>query len=112
MRRSPGFTFWLRAYVIVALVGAALVTPLLQLPLPLVLALGYVAGWRWPLSRTGVLLTDYFIYFTLPLLFQTTLGVWCLVVALPLLPASLTAPIPSTSRIEARRKEKQWVELR
>jgi len=89
MRRYPSFTFWLRAYVIAALVGAAVVAPLLLVLLPLALALGYAIGWRWPVSRAGVLLTDYFVFFTLPLLFQATLGVWSLAVALPLLPLLL-----------------------
>jgi hypothetical protein len=85
MRRFPSFSFWLRLYVIAALVGAAAVAPLLLVPLPLALALGYAIVWRWPLSRAAVLLVDYFVFFTLPLLFQTALGVWSLAVALPLL---------------------------
>jgi hypothetical protein len=89
MRRYPSFTFWFRVYVIAALVGAAVVAPLLLVLLPLALALGYAALWRWPLSRAAVLLTDYFVFFTLPLLFQATLGVWSLAVALPLLPLLL-----------------------
>ncbi len=81
----PSLVTVLRVYVLLTLVAAAVVAPTLMTLVPLAIFAGYLVVWRWPISRAQLLLTDSLVFYALALLFEASLGAWCLLLALPLL---------------------------
>jgi uncharacterized protein (DUF58 family) len=95
----------LRIYVALALAAASVFSTLALSFVPLILLMWYLVQWRWPFSPLINLLTQYFMFFSLNLLFIPVTGpYWPLLISLPVLllvdralkKSSLTAPMQET----------------
>ncbi len=85
--RSRGMIFFLKVYVAVALIIAAILSPLALSFAPILLLVWYLYLWRWPISAVVGLLTEYFSLFAIALLFTLPVGpFFSLLIALPVLP--------------------------
>jgi len=83
---NRGITIVLKIYVAIALIIAAVISPLALSFIPILLLLWYLYLWRWPFSATWNLLTEYFMYFSVVLLFSTYLSpVFSFLISLPVL---------------------------
>jgi len=72
--------------VVIALVIAAALSPLTLSFIPLVLLVFYLALWRWSARAVPNLLTEYFMFFAIALLFAThTAPLFSLLISLPVL---------------------------
>jgi len=77
---------FLKFYVIAVLVTAIVVAPLSALIAPVLLLIWYLYSWRWHISDVIDLLTDYFIFFIIPLLLVLQLPpLFAFMVSLPVL---------------------------
>ena len=70
--RSVALIF--RTYVALILTVATVLSPLSLSFIPILLLLWYLYSWRWPVTPVIGLLTDYFIFFAIALLFTQSLG--------------------------------------
>jgi len=78
--------FLLKLYVIAVLAAAIAIAPLSALIAPVLLLIWYLFSWRWHTSNVINLLTDYFMFFIIPLLLAPQLAPpFAFVVALPVL---------------------------
>ena len=77
---------WLKVYVALALIAAAVFSPLALSFVPLIILLWYLVQWRWHFSSTINLMTQYFVFFALGLLFIPAIGPYFpLLIACPVL---------------------------
>jgi hypothetical protein len=75
-----------KIYVVVALIVAAIFSPLTFSFVPVILLAWYLYEWRWPLSPMVGLLTQYFIFFALTILFSSIILYWLApLISLPVL---------------------------
>ena len=75
-----------KVYVAIALVIAAVFSPLALSFVPVLLLLWYLYLWRWPIAAVTNLLTEYFMFFAVALLFTPQVGpFFSLLMALPVL---------------------------
>jgi len=75
-----------KIYVAIALVIAAVFSPLALSFVPVLLLLWYLYLWRWPIAAVINLLTEYFMFFAVALLFTPQVGpFFSLLMALPVL---------------------------
>ena len=83
---SRGMVFFLKTYVAIVLIIAAVLSPLNLSFVPLLLVVWYLYLWRWPIKTMVTLLNEYFIFFAIALLFASPIGnFFPLVIALPVL---------------------------
>jgi hypothetical protein len=66
----------IKIYVIGVLIAAAIISPPAASFVPLILLAWYLFLWRWPLSAILILLTQYFVFASIPLLLSGTLPFW------------------------------------
>ncbi|MFC1904335.1 DUF58 domain-containing protein [Chloroflexota bacterium] len=79
-------TVFLKIYVAIALVIVTIISPLALSFIPILLIVWYLYLWRWPITAVINLLTEYFMFFTIALLFTPYLGpLFSLLTALPVL---------------------------
>ncbi|MFC1943739.1 DUF58 domain-containing protein [Chloroflexota bacterium] len=84
--RSWRTVVFLKAYVAIALVIATILSPLALSFVPIVLLAWYLYLWRWPVTAVVNLLTEYYVFFAIALLFVAHVGpLFSLPVALPVL---------------------------
>lgn len=84
--RRWGLLLVLRAYVLAALVVAAILSPLALSFVPVLLLIWYVYIWRWPINTTVRLLTEYFMLFAVALLYSVPLApTFAFLISLPVL---------------------------
>ena len=77
---------FLKTYVIIALITAAVFAPLTLSFIPILLVLLYLCLWRWPVSTVINLLGDCFIYFTIAILLVPAVGhPFSVLISLPVL---------------------------
>lgn len=77
---------FLKVYIALALAGAAALSPAALSFIPVLLLAGYLYLWRWPLPPIVHLLTEYFIFFAIALVFSARAGdVPAALIALPVL---------------------------
>lgn len=74
-----GFPSWssvvfLKSYVAIALILAAIFSPLALSAVPILLLVLYLYLWRWPISAIINLLMDYFMFFTVAILLTPVVG--------------------------------------
>ena len=75
-----------KIYVAIALVIAAVISPLALSFIPVLLFLWYLYSWRWTTAPIINLLTEYFIFFAVALLFTAQVGpFFSLLISLPVL---------------------------
>ncbi|MBI4180906.1 MAG: DUF58 domain-containing protein [Chloroflexi bacterium] len=65
---------FLKVYVAIVLAIATLLSPLALSFVPILLLVGYLYLWRWPITVVVNLLSEYFIFFAITLLFTLPLG--------------------------------------
>ena len=84
--RSWGVVVFSKIYVAIALVIAAVFSPLALSFVPVLLLLWYLYLWRFPIAPVINLLTEYFMFFAVALLFTPQVGpFFSLLMALPVL---------------------------
>ena len=74
-----------RIYVVAALIAAAVLSTLALSFVPILLLAWYLYVWRWPINTLINLLTEYFMFFTITLLFTASVGPYSVIISLPLL---------------------------
>lgn len=84
----------LKVYVVIALAAATALSPAALSFVPVLLLAWYLYLWRWRLAPVVHLLTDYFMFFAIALLFSARAG------ALPSLPIALPALLLVHKRLE------------
>lgn len=81
---SRSIVVFFKLYVAIALVIATILSPLALSFVPILLLVGYVYLWRWPITAVVNLLTEYFMFFAIALLSAPQAGpLFSLVIALP-----------------------------
>ena len=84
--RSRGIKVFLKAYVVSALIIAAILSSPILSFIPILLLASYLFFWRWPISTIINLLTDYFMFFTIAILLAPSVGpFFSLLISLPVL---------------------------
>ncbi len=84
--RSWGIGVSLKIYVALALIIATILSPLALSFVPILLLVWYFYLWRWPISAVVSLLTEYFMFFAIALLFTSPVGpLFSLLISLPVL---------------------------
>ncbi|MFC1977941.1 DUF58 domain-containing protein [Chloroflexota bacterium] len=84
--RSQGIAVLLKIYVAIALVAATVLSPLTLSFIPVLLLAWHVYSWRWPVSVVINLLTEYFLFFAMALLFTPHISpAFSLLLSLPVL---------------------------
>ena len=83
---ARGTAVFLRIYVVIALIVAAVFAPLALSFVPILLLLLYLYLWRWPVTTVITLLRDYFVYFAIAVLLLPVVGhPFSFLIALPVL---------------------------
>jgi len=84
--RSWSIATLLKTYAAIALIIAAVFSPLALSFVPILLFLLYLYLWRWPISATVNLLRDYFAFFAIAILLAPVVGhLYSFLLSLPLL---------------------------
>lgn len=84
--RGWGTVLFLKAYVTIALIVATILSPLALSFIPILLLIWHLYLWRWSITATINLLTDYFLFFAIALLLTPHIGpFFSLLSALPVL---------------------------
>jgi hypothetical protein len=74
----------LKIYTVIALIVAAVRSPLAFASIPILLLVWFLYQWRWPTSQLIDFLTQYFIFFAIGLVFMPIVGPYfALLIALP-----------------------------
>ncbi len=83
---SKGMVIFSRVYLAIALLASTIISPPALSFIPIVLLVWYLFFWRWPFSVIWDLLTKYFLFFAIALLFSTYFNpLYSLLIALPVL---------------------------
>lgn len=84
--RSWGMAVFLKIYVAIVLIIAAIFSPLALSFVPVLLLIWYLYLWRWPITAVVNLLTEYFMFFAVALLLASPVGtLFSLLISLPVL---------------------------
>lgn len=84
--RKLGVLTLVRVYIAIALIIAAVSSPLTFSFVPILILIWYLYLWRWPISPTINLLTDCYIYFAIAVLLSSVIGaLFSLTCSLPVL---------------------------
>ena len=83
---SRGIIAFFEIYVAVAIIIAAIITPLAMSIIPILLFIWYLVLWQWSANAFLNMLTEYFMFFVLALLFSPLVGpLFSLFISLPVL---------------------------
>jgi hypothetical protein len=105
--------FFIKIYVVIALVLAAVVSPLAISFLPLIFLIWFLIEWRWPVSAMVDLLTQYFIYFALPYIYSFSIPFYLApLVSLPSLWLILQGMEKSSLKISFRPSDRKRLPTR
>jgi hypothetical protein len=84
--QSTGMAIFSKIFLAIALIAATIISPPALSFIPIVLLVWYLFFWRWPFSAIWDLLTKYFMFFAIALLFSTYFNpIYSLLIALPVL---------------------------